>query len=437
MGAIAQPAIIDGVVAVVGKNIILKSDVDQQFESYRQQGLTDNESEKCRIFEDILFEKLLLHQAEIDSVEVSEEEVEGNLERRIQYFIQQFGSQKKMEQYYEKSIVEIKDEMEPLIRDQLTAQRMLGQVNGDVEITPTEVRQFFKKFPEDSLPLINAQVEYAQIVLYPVVSQEAKTVAVNRLREFKQSIEDGNSTFRSRAILYSEDPGSAKNGGLYEGIKRGQFVKEFEAVAFNLKENEISDPFLTEYGYHIVQLIKRRGEELDLRHILIKPKISQENLEVTRKKGDSIRSLILLDKLTFAQAAEKFSEDENSKLNGGVAMNPQSNDSRWETGQLDKSIFYTIEKLKPGEVSDPVFFRDQQSKEGFRLVVVRDKSQPHRADLKTDYQIIQNVALQEKKSKATQKWIEDKLSTTYVRVNNEYYQCSFQRNWIKRSQYVE
>tara|TARA_B100001245_G_C22893861_1_gene431004 strand:- start:140 stop:1495 length:1356 start_codon:yes stop_codon:yes gene_type:complete len=434
----AQAELVDGVVAVVGKNIVLKSNIDSQFKNLKAQGLSENESEKCRIFEEILFEKLLLHQAEIDSIEVSDEEVDLAIDRRIDVFVQQIGSRQKLEQYYKKSIVEIKEEMQPFIHDQMVAQKMLREVTKDIEITPSEVREFYNSIPEDSLPLINSQIEYAQIIKYPEISAEARQDAIDRLNELRERIEDGSS-FSTMAVLYSEDPGSAKNGGEYLGIKRGQFVKEFEAVAFNLKVGEVSEPFKTEeYGYHIVQLQKRRGEELDLRHILIKPKVSQENLEKAQSVLDSVRNLILNKEMSFEEAAEKFSDDENSKLNGGLVMNPQSADTRWETGQLDKSIFYAVEKLEIGRISEPQFFRRPDNKEGFRLIKLINKTEPHRADLKTDYQIIQNVARQEKESKAIQKWIDEKLKTTYVRVNNEYFNCNFERNWIKRSsQYVE
>lgn len=428
--------LIDGVVAVVGKNIVLKSDVDNRFFSNQEQGGANADLDKCTIFEDLLFEKLLLHQADLDSIVVGEEEVDQAIDRRIQVFVQQIGSEQKLESYYKKSIVEIKEEMRPFIKDQMTAQRMLGQITADVEITPSEVRAFYNGIPSDSLPLINSQIEFAQVVKNPVVSKEAKEEAISKLNDLRLRVENGSS-FSTLAILYSEDPGSAKNGGEYKGIKRGQFVKEFEAVSFNLAMGEISEPFSTIYGYHIVQLQVRRGEELDLRHILIKPKISGENLEETKKFLDSLRIHVLSKKLTFENIAKEYSDDENSKFNGGLSMNPQSGDSRWETGQLDREIFYATEKLEIGRISEPIFFRTPDGKEGYKLIKLINKTKPHRADLKTDYNIIQNVALQEKRNEATQKWIEEKLKSTYVRVNNEYFECDFDRGWIKKSQYIE
>lgn len=432
----AQPSLVDGVVAVVGKNIVLKSDVDQQFETMKRQGLDNFTSTKCQVFEEILFEKLLLHQAEMDSVVVSDEEVELSIDRRIDVFVQQIGSRQKLEQYYQKTILEIKEEMEPFIRDQMIAQRMLGEITADVEITPTEVRAFYNKIPEDSLPLINTQMEYAQIIHYPEPTEQAKQDAINRLKDIKERVLEGSS-FSTMAVLYSEDPGSARNGGKYEGIKRGQFVKEFEAIAFNLKEGEVSDPFKTEYGYHIVQLLKRRGEELDLRHVLIKPKITPEDLEQSKNFMDSIRRLILEGEFTFEEMAEKHSADEYSKFNGGLILNPNTGDSKWETAQLDKSVFYSLEGMVSGDISESQFFRSPDEKEGYRLIKLIEKTEPHRANMKTDYQQLQQIALGEKKQEQMDEWIDEKLKTTYVRVNNDYLNCTFKNAWIKQSQYVE
>ncbi len=432
----SQSRLVDGVVAVVGKNIVLKSDVDKQYASYQAQGAATEDLNKCDVFEDLLFEKLMLHQAELDSINVSDEEVQATLDRRMEFYIQQIGSRQKLEQYYKKSVLEIKEELEPMVRDQLVSQRMLQNITGDIEITPTEVRNFYRKIPEDSLPLINSEVEYAQIVMFPKPSAEAIEATKDQLLDYRQRVLDGSS-FSTLAVLYSEDLGSSKAGGKYEGIKRGQFVPEFEAVAFNLKEGEISKPVKTEYGYHIIQLLKKRGEELDLRHILVKPKISAENLERTAAKLDSIRGLVLNGTITFEEAAERFSADENSKLNGGTVMNPQTGDSRWETGQLSSNIFLALDKLEVGEMSQPEFFRKEDRSEGYRLLKLNERTAPHRANLKTDYQRIQQIALNDKNQRVMKEWVEEKLKTTYVRVNNNYLNCEFQNNWIKKSQYVE
>jgi len=425
--------LVDGVVAVVGKNIVLKSAVDQQYRARQDQQQFEQSFTQCQVFEELMMEKLLLHQAEQDSITIGEEEVEMNMERRLNVYIQRIGSQQRLEQYYGKTLIEIKEEMRSLVKDQMIAQRMMQEINKDISITPGEVRSFYNNIPKDSLPLLNAEVEYAQIVKFPKVSQEAAQEAIDRLNGIKERIANGSS-FSTMAVLYSEDPGSAKNGGEYKGIKRGQFVKEFEAVAFNLELGEISDPFKTEYGYHIVQLQMKRGQELDLRHILIKPKISAEELQKAERQLDSVRELITNGTISFEEAAEQFSDDEDSRLNGGKVLNPQTGDTRWETSQLDKSVFYAIEGQPIGSVSEPAFFRTPDEKEGYRLLKVHNKTEAHVADLATDYQRIKQAAMAEKKQEALQTWVSDKLKTTYVWVNNTYLQCEFDQNWIKNSQ---
>lgn len=434
-GLAAQPVLVDGVLAVVGKNVVLKSDLNQALEAQQKQN-PQAKLDQCRVFEDLLLEKLLLHQADLDSVVVADEEVQANIDRRIAVFIQQIGSEQRLEQYYGKSVLEIKEEMSDLVRNQLTAQRMMGTINGDVEITPTEVRQFYESIPEDSIPLVNAEIRYSEIVKYPKVSKEAKQEAIDKLKEIKGRIENGSS-FSTMAVLYSEDPGSARNGGEYKGIKRGQFVKEFEAVAFNLGLNEISEPFETEYGYHIVQLQMKRGQELDLRHVLIKPKISAENLEKAKESLDSIRRLILADSLSFEEAARAFSDEEATKLNGGQVMNPQTGDARWETGQLEKNIFYALESIEEGTLTEPVFFRTRDEKEGYKLLKLGDRTEAHKANLNQDYQRIMEIAKAMKQNEIMESWVNDKIKDTYVRVNSSYLNCTFDRAWINQSDYTE
>lgn len=421
--------LVDGVVAVVGQRIILMSEVEQQYESLLSQGYPGGIT-KCQVFEELLLEKMLLHHAELDSVVVSEEEAEGTMDRRIEMLVAQIGSVRKLEEFYKKSVVEIKEEMRELVSNQLTAQKMQGEITGKVEITPTEVRMFYNDIPEDSLPLINAEVEIAQIVKFPEVKEEAKKAAIDKLNELKKRVEEG-SNFATLAVLYSEDPGSAKNGGEYTSIKRGQFQKEFEAVAFNLKKGEVSEPFKTIFGYHIVQLLAKRGEELDLRHILIKPKISQQDLDEAREFLDSIHAAIDRGEITFAEAAEKYSEDEETKFNEGLMMNPNTGDTKWEVNQLEKGIFYAVQNLYPGQITDPIFMRTDRGQEAFRLVRLLKKTEPHRANLADDYYRLQAVALQEKKERTMNEWLEEKLKETYVKVNNSYFNCTFENNWTK------
>ncbi|MCC5916654.1 MAG: peptidylprolyl isomerase [Cryomorphaceae bacterium] len=422
----------DGVVAVVGANIILKSEVESRHLDYVRQGFMDKTKEDlCEVFEEMLMDKLMLHRAEIDSVEVGEDEVESTIESRLQMLIQQMGSEERVEEYYDKTIPQIKEMIYPIVYESLVVQRMRQKINRNVEVTPSEVQIFFQNLPVDSIPVINAQVELSQLVIFPEIDKEAKEEAIEKLKGLKKRIE-GGSSFSSLAVLYSEDPGSAKSGGEYKGIKRGQFVKEFEAVAFNLRKGEISDPFLTEFGYHIVQLMQRRGEELDVRHILVRPKISDENLETTKKRLDSIRDLIAEGFITFEQAVERFSMDEQTKFNRGLMMNPQTGEARFEAGELQRDIFVTVERLNEGEISKATFFRKQDGKEGFRIVKLHRKIEPHRANLREDYQFIKSMAMQKKSKERMRNWVERYISSTYININRNVFDCrSFSNNWIK------
>src|SRR6056300_1589825 len=412
---------VDGVVAIVGSDIILKSEVDEQYDMMRRQNFGEELSE-CAVFEELLFQKLLIHHAAVDSVTVSEDEVESNMDRRIQQLIAQMGDQKKLEEFYEKSVVEIKEDMRTLIRDQLTAQRMQMTVVDGIEVTPSEVREFYENLPEDSIPLINEEVELSQIVKYPEISPEAEQEVIDKLQSLKERIENGTS-FSSMAILYSEDPGSNKNGGEYKAIQRGVFVKEFEAVAFNLKRGEISDPFKTEFGYHIVQLLEKRGEELDLRHILIKPKLTQENLKEAKNFLDTVSVAISAGELTFEEAARRYSEDENTRFNGGQMSNFQNGNNKFEISQLDRTLFGMVNSLAPGEISESSFFVSDDQREAFRIIKLDKKYEPHRANLDLDFTRIKGFALQEKQARTVDEWKEEKLQETFVRVNSGYYPC--------------
>ncbi|HAK70252.1 MAG TPA: peptidylprolyl isomerase [Cryomorphaceae bacterium] len=423
-----QPKTVDGVVAVVGGDIILKSDIDEQYDVFNRQNFGENVS-YCGVFEELLFQKLLIHHAEIDSVTVGEDEVESNMDRRIEQLIQQMGDQKKLEEFYGKSVVEIKEEMRILIREQLTAQRMQMTVVEGIEVTPSEVREFYERLPEDSIPLINAEVELRQIVKYPEISKEAQQEVIDKLIGLKDRIENGTS-FSSMAILYSEDPGSNKKGGEYKAIQRGVFVKEFEAIAFNLKKGQISDPFKTEFGYHIVQLLEKRGEELDLRHILIKPKLTQDNLQEAKAYLDSILVGISSGDMTFDEAAMKYSEDEQTKFNGGQMSNFESGNNKFEVSQLDRGLFSVINEMSEDEISAPNFYQSQDQREAFRIVRVDAKYAPHKANLDLDFTRIKGFALQEKQGRLVQEWKDEKLLETFVKVNSGYYPCDDQlKGW--------
>ncbi len=381
------------------------------------QTLTD-----CQMIRELLLEKLLIHHAAIDSVIIAEEEIDENIDRRIDQLVGQIGTERRLEEYYGKSILEIKEEMRPLMRNQMTAQRMQMTITETIEVTPKEVEDAVALIPLDSLPLIGTEVELAQIIIEPKVSQQAEQDAIDRLNQLRDRIL-GGSSFATMAILYSEDPGSNRNGGEYKGIKRGVFVKEFEAIAFNLRPGEVSAPFRTEYGFHIVQLQVKRGEELDLRHILIKPKVEQADLDAAKNLLDSLRTAILAGQVTFEDAAESFSADEESKLNGGVMMNPMTTDVRWNVEDLDRGIFYAIEKIETGGISEPALVRKPDGQEIFRILQLRDRVAPHRANLAQDFSLLKNYVQNQRKQSKMLQWVEDKKAETYIYQAPSYEGC--------------
>ena len=424
--ASAQPQTVDGVAAIVGGDVILKSDIDEQYDVFNRQNFGKPVS-YCEVFEELLFQKLLIHHAAIDSISIGEEEVEANMDRRIQQLIMQMGDQKKLEDFYEKSVVEIKEDMRTLIKEQLTAQRMQMTVVEGIEVTPSEVREYYENLPADSIPLISAEVELSQIVKFPELSDEAEQEVIAELKELKERIENGTS-FSSMAILYSEDPGSNKKGGEYQGIQRGVFVKEFEAVAFNLRKGEISDPFKTEFGYHIVQLLEKRGEELDLRHILIKPKLTQENLQEAKNFLDSVSVAIANGEMTFEEASRRFSDDEQTRFNGGQMSNFQSGNNKFEVSQLDRGLFALISTLENDEISEASFYRTEDQREAFRIVRLDANYEPHKANLDLDFTRIKGFALQQKQAKTVEDWKNEKLADTFVKINEGYYDCADELN---------
>ena len=424
--ASAQPQTVDGVAAIVGGDVILKSDIDEQYDVFNRQNFGKPVS-YCEVFEELLFQKLLIHHAAIDSISIGEEEVEANMDRRIQQLIMQMGDQKKLEDFYEKSVVEIKEDMRTLIKEQLTAQRMQMTVVEGIEVTPSEVREYYENLPADSIPLISAEVELSQIVKFPELSDEAEQEVIAKLKELKERIENGTS-FSSMAVLYSEDPGSNKKGGEYQGIQRGVFVKEFEAVAFNLRKGEISDPFKTEFGYHIVQLLEKRGEELDLRHILIKPKLTQENLQEAKNFLDSVSVAIANGEMTFEEASRRFSDDEQTRFNGGQMSNFQSGNNKFEVSQLDRGLFALISTLENDEISEASFYRTEDQREAFRIVRLDANYEPHKANLDLDFTRIKGFALQQKQAKTVEDWKNEKLADTFVKINEGYYDCADELN---------
>jgi peptidyl-prolyl cis-trans isomerase SurA len=424
-----QDTIIDGIVAVVGAKMIMKSDVETQYLQFRAQGNIQGSSTsvKCTILENMLIQKLLLNQAEVDSVNVTEPMVDNELDRRMRYMISQVGSPSKLEEYFSKTIVEIKNDMREVIREQLLIQEEQGKITRDLTITPSEVRTFFKKLPKDSIPEISSEIQIGIIAKQPVLGDAEKQEVKDKLKSMKERIKKGDD-FATLAILYSEDPGSAKKGGELGMFKRGEMRPEFEAAAFKLKPGEVSEIVETEDGYHLIQMIERRGEYINVRHILLQPKFSPYSLNNSKKTLDSIADLIEQKKITFEAAVQKYSDDP-SKNNGGLLINPATGESKFETGQLDPKIYFVIDKIKVGEVSIAVLYKSERGKEEYRLYYLKERTLPHKANLETDYARIQEMALEKKRMKAIDTWIDEKAAKTSIRIIAPSNACKFQRNW--------
>ena len=425
---IAQPQSIDKIVAIVGDKAILLSEVESQAMQMEQQATAKDSNLRCNVLEDIIIQKLLLNQAEKDSVVVSDDQVDSELSKKIRYFVGQIGSVEKLEAYLGKSIVQIKDDFRDRIRDQLVVQQMQGKIAGDVKVSPAEVRAYFESIPADSIPFIESEIQVAQILKKPPVNQAERERVRKELQDIRQKIIDGRS-FASMAAFYSEDVVSAAKGGELGYVGRGDLVPEFEAAAFALKGKDISEVIETMYGFHIIQLVERRGETINVRHILMSPKASANDLEFARIKLDSISEVIRLGRISFEDAALKFSDDSDTKNNGGLLINPGSGSTWFEVSQMDQSLFFVVDKMKIGEISDPVPVRIGEKKESYRIVSLKARTEPHRANLKQDYQRILLAAENEKKEKLVKDWIERKRQSFFIKIDPEFSDCPFKNSW--------
>ncbi len=431
--------VVDKVVAVVGKNIILQSDVEGQYIQYRMQGdIQGNANDmRCAILEDLLFQKLMLNQAEMDSLTVTDSEVEMEMNRRISELVGRAGSQEKLESIFNKSMSEIKEELRRLVKDRMLQDQVRNGILSGVAVTPAEVRNFYRSQPQDSIPMIGEEYEIAQIVKRPPVSIDQKLQVKDQLYQIRKRILDGESSFSTMAILYSEDPGSAKKGGELGFTGRGEFAPEFETTAFNLRDGEISEVIETQFGFHIIQLIERRGEYVNCRHILMTAKVPVEALEQAQHELDSAATLIRSGAMTFEEACLKFSDDD-SKTNGGYISNPAMGGHRLGSSDIQemgeyfpefKNLAFVISKLDVGQVSDPVPMTTNDNKDAFRVVVIKKKIPAHKANLNDDYWRIQTWALNQKNQSVIQQWIKDKAKKAYIRIDEDYKDCDFQFDW--------
>ncbi len=423
-----EKVLIDQVVAVVGSNVILYSEIENEFIQSQLQGNTKGFATKCSILEELMFQKLLLTQAEIDSVQVTDKQVESELDRRLRYFINQIGSKEKLEEYFKKTILEIKEDMREKIHDYLLIQNVQSKLTQDIKITPSEVSDFFSNIPADSLPLIGSQIEIEQIVKQPLISDVEVDMVKEKLNGLRARVLKGED-FATLANLYSEDPGSMNKGGEIGFVGRGELYPEFEAAAFSLKLGEVSPIVKTEKGYHIIQLIERRGEYINVRHILIVPKPSPIDLAKSKKDLDNIAALIAMDTLTFERAAARYSDDP-SKVNGGKLVNPYTGDSKFTPEEVEPNLFFIVEKMSVGQKSAPMLFTNEAGQQAYRIVYLKSRTEPHKANLKDDYPQIQNMAISIKQNQALNKWVVEKSKNTFVKISSDYKTCDYKYDWV-------
>ena len=433
-----QPQVVDKVVAVVGQNIVLQSDIENQYMQYVLNGAAGSaQAMRCQILEELLLQKLMLNQAEMDSITVTDDKVEASMNQKLRYFVSRMGSQEKLEAYFNKTITEIKDELRKAEKDRMIQELVQNGIMENVVVTPKEVYSFFNGIPSDSIPDVDTEYEIVQIVKRPPVSLDEKLQVKERLYQIRQRILKGESSFSTMAVLYSEDPGSARQGGELGFAGKGVYATEFENVAFNLHDGEISEVVETEFGFHIIQLIERRGETVNCRHILLTAKVPVESLEKAQNELDSVARLVRSGEITFEEACMQSSDDE-SKSNGGYLTNPITGGNRLSIKDMQelaeelpefKNLPFVIGRLEVGEISDPVPMTTNENKDGFRLVMVKKKVDAHKANLKDDYSLIQGWAVNMKKQEAMGKWIADKASKAYIRLDDSFCNCDFYFDW--------
>lgn len=413
--------VIDKIIAKVDNYIVLKSDLETAYLSYLASGNAATPDAKCRILGQLISQKLMVAKAEIDSVIVTDMEVTANLDNRMQMILSQYGgSPEQLEEYYGKSIDQIKADIKDDIKQQLTVQRMQSTITEGIKVTPQDVRKFFNQIPRDSLPYFSKEVEVAQIVRIPTVSKEQKDEMRKKLNDIRARIISGES-FEAMAKEYSQGP-SAKYGGNLGFAQRGTMAPQYEAASLKLKPGEISSPFETQFGIHIVQLIERRGNEYNSRHILLQPKPSEEDIQRTTNYLDSLKQLIEADSITFEKAAKEYSEDQATSGRGGY-FSDNMGGTRVSVEDLDPVVFFTIDSMQTGTISKPVTFRTDDGKEAVRILYYKTKIQPHQANLKDDWQKIQAATLNEKKSRVLDRWFNKARGDVFISIDDEYDYC--------------
>ena len=424
---------IDGVAAVIGENVILDSDIDIAYQQLVSEGVSATEVSRCELAGSLFESKLYAHHAIQDSIEVRDAEVNSMVDQQLNYMTNELGTVEKVLKFYKKdNLTDFKKELFEINKSNRLSEQMRTKIIKDIEITPEEIREFFDDIPKEERPLFGTEIELAQIVIEPEITEEEEQKVIDRLNQFREDIVENGSSFATKAVLYSQDPGSKSTGGKYTLDRQTNFAKEFKDVAFSLQEEEVSEPFKTDFGWHIIKVDKVRGEEIDVRHILLMPEITRESETKAKKLIDSLRTAIVSGSIDFKDAAQKFSDEKETREDGGQLINPTTGDTHFELTKIDPILYDQVSKLKTNEVSLVIPDQDRQGRVKYKLITVLNRYDEHIADYAKDYLKIQELALRKKQIDAIRKWQNAKIMNTYIKVNGEYRNCDYSGNWLKK-----
>jgi len=429
LNLIVSSQTIDQIVAVVGDEIVLYSDIESQIIQYKSQGNYSSEM-RCDVIEDLLKQSILIHYARLDSIEVTKDEIDSEVEKRYKYFEDQLGSQLKVESYFDKSIIEIKSELFNVIENQMFVQRMQNNIVSDIKLTPAEIQKIFDQLNSDDVPIIPEQVEISQIVITPEITEEQTQSIKDKLNSYRERVYAGED-FKTLAILYSDDIVSAKNGGELGYVNRGDLVPEFERAAFKLKEGEVSEIVITKFGMHIIQLIDRKGEQINVRHILVKPKPNSYSKQQASEKINEIFNKINLNEITFNEAVQLYS-DHPSKNNKGLVTNPMDMSTLLVLNDLPPLLKSKLNRVNKGEILNVGYIDGIENDFAYRIFKINNKIEEHKATFENDFTTINNIATTFKRDQIIEEWIRDKASKTYIKIDNNLINCSFKNYWIKK-----
>ncbi len=424
---------IDGVAAVIGENVILDSDIDIAYQQLVSEGVSAAEVSRCELAGSLFESKLYAHHAIQDSIEVKDAEVNSMVDQQLNYMTNELGTVEKVLKFYKKdNLTDFKKELFEINKSNRLSEQMRTKIIQDIEITPEEIREFFDDIPKDERPLFGTEIELAQIVIEPEITDAEEQKVIDRLNQFREDIVENGSSFATKAVLYSQDPGSKSTGGKYTLDRQTNFAKEFKDVAFSLQEEEVSEPFKTDFGWHIIKVDKIRGEEIDVRHILLIPEVTRESETKAKKRIDSLRTVIVSGSIDFKDAAQKFSDEKETREDGGQLINPTTGDTHFELTKIDPILYDQVSKLKTNEVSLVIPDQDRQGRVKYKLITVLNRYDEHIADYAKDYLKIQELALRKKQIDAIRKWQNEKITDTYIKVNGDYRNCEYSGNWLKK-----